>query len=82
MAFYSVFSAALRGLERMDAFTWLNLLNGALLVGFGWAFIQGQSSILDIAWLLVAVNAASAAAAAFVYGRSASWGGVKVAFSA
>ena len=63
LAAYSVFSAALRGLERMAAYTWLNLLNGALLAGLALVFILPDTPILTLAWLLLAVQIVSALAA-------------------
>ncbi|MEX2143375.1 MAG: oligosaccharide flippase family protein [Anaerolineales bacterium] len=53
LAFYTVCSSALRGIERMDSFAGLNLANGLLLAGLGWVFIQPGSSIVALfAWLL------------------------------
>ncbi len=66
MAVYSVFSASLRAVERMDSFTWLNLLNGGLLVGLAWFFIQPGISLPNLAWLLLLAQAVSAAAAAWI----------------
>ncbi|MEX1248377.1 MAG: oligosaccharide flippase family protein [Anaerolineales bacterium] len=63
MAVYSVSSALLRGLERMSAFTWLNLFNGSLLVALTWFFVQPASSIVEICWLLFFVQLLSALAA-------------------
>jgi O-antigen/teichoic acid export membrane protein len=56
MAFYTVFSAALRGVERMDAFMWLNLVIAALQTGLVWVFIKADSSLTDLSWLLFATQ--------------------------
>jgi O-antigen/teichoic acid export membrane protein len=64
MAVYSVFSASLRAVERMDSFTWLNLFNGAFLVSLAWFFVQPGISLPRLAWLLFAAQAVSAGAAA------------------
>ncbi|NLG72991.1 MAG: flippase [Chloroflexi bacterium] len=53
MAFYSVCSAALRGVERMDAFLWLSLAGSLLPAGLAWALIQPGSSLTFLAGLLV-----------------------------
>jgi O-antigen/teichoic acid export membrane protein len=63
MAFYSVLSALLRGLERMGSFTWLNLFSGVSLVGLTWFVIQPQSSIITVAYLLLVAQALAALAA-------------------
>src|SRR3989304_6166517 len=67
LAVYSVFSAALRGLERMAAFTWLNLLNGVLLAAAAWFFVQPGLSIEALAGLLLAVQLISALAAILLF---------------
>jgi O-antigen/teichoic acid export membrane protein len=64
MAFYSVFSAALRGVERMGAFASLNLLNGIMLIGLTWFFLHPGVSIVSVAVLLIVVQVGSALAAA------------------
>ncbi len=54
LAFYTVCSSVLRGMERMDSFTALNLANGALLVTLALLFIQPASSLLGLfTWLLI-----------------------------
>ncbi|MEX2161380.1 MAG: oligosaccharide flippase family protein [Anaerolineales bacterium] len=77
MAFYSVFSALLRGLERMDAFTWLNILNGALLVVLAFLFVRPSTSMASLAWLLLFAQLISALAALLlswlVLRKSPSW---------
>lgn len=66
MAVYSVFSASLRAVERMDSFTWLNLLNGLLLVGLAWFFVEPGIRLPTLAWLLLAAQTIAAAAAAWL----------------
>lgn len=65
LAFYTVFSAALRGYQHMEAFTWLNLIVAALQVGLAWFFIQPGSSLETLAWLLLGVQLAAALLAAW-----------------
>ena len=67
LAAYSVFSAALRGLERMAAFTWLNLFNGFFLAAAAWFFVQPGFSIEALAGLLLAVQLLSALAAMLLF---------------
>lgn len=67
MAFYTVFSAALRGFERMDSFMWLNLVQVLVQLGLVWAFIRPGSSLLVLAALLLCAQAAAALLAAFFY---------------
>ncbi len=66
LAFYSVFSSALRGVERMDSFTWLNLLNGFLLVGLGYLIIRPDTSVVSLSIVLLAVQTLCALAAAIL----------------
>jgi O-antigen/teichoic acid export membrane protein len=65
LAFFSVFSSALRGLERMDTFTWLNLANGVVLIALAAAALTSSSSIITMAWLLLAAQVVSALLAAW-----------------
>lgn len=60
MAFYTVFSAALRGAERMAAFMGLNLALAAAQLGLVWVFITPGGSLVSLAWLLLAAQAAVA----------------------
>lgn len=60
MAFYTVFSAALRGAERMAAFMGLNLALAVVQLGLVWAFIRPGGSLVRLAWLLLATQAAVA----------------------
>ena len=66
LAFYSVFSSALRGVERMDSFTWLTGLNGVLLFGLAWIFIHPNTSIVVLAAILLAAQCAGAICAALL----------------
>jgi O-antigen/teichoic acid export membrane protein len=60
LAFFSVFSSALRGFERMDTFTWLNLANGAVLILLAAFALTSTSSIITLAWLLLIAQCVSA----------------------
>lgn len=60
MAFYTVFSAALRGAERMAAFMGLNLALAVIQLGLVWFFIQPGGSLMILAWLLLASQVAAA----------------------
>lgn len=60
LAFYSVFSSALRGVERMDSFAWLNITSGAILLVLGLIFVRPTSSALQLAAILLAAQTASA----------------------
>ncbi len=60
MAFYAVFSAALRGAERMAAFMELNLALAVIQLGLVWTFITPGGSLVSLAWLLLAAQAAVA----------------------
>ena len=60
MAFYTVFSAALRGAERMAAYMWINIALAAAQFGLVWLFIRPESSLVGLAWLLLAAQVAAA----------------------
>jgi O-antigen/teichoic acid export membrane protein len=60
MAFYTVFSAILRGYERMAAFMLLNLAMAALQAGLAWLFIHPGSGLAALAWLLLVTQVAVA----------------------
>lgn len=60
LAFYTVFSAALRGFEYMHLYMWLNLVTASLQAGLVWFVIQPGSSLLNLVWLLVGVQTAVA----------------------
>jgi O-antigen/teichoic acid export membrane protein len=60
MAFYTIFSAVMRGYERMDLFTWVNLGLASLYVGLAWMFIQPTSSLTRLTLLLVAAQSLGA----------------------
>lgn len=69
LAFYSMFSSALRGIERMDVFTWLNLASAAILLGLGAAFIRPGSGALQLALVLLAAQCAAAVLAGWLCRR-------------
>lgn len=53
LAFFTVFTIALRGKQQMDAYTWLNLTGSFLQLIFVWFFIKPNSSIVTLAFLLL-----------------------------
>lgn len=65
LAFYSVFSAALRGYEHMGTFTWLTLSVAGLQVGLTWFIIHPGSNVVVLAWLLLGVQVVAALLAAW-----------------
>lgn len=60
MAFYSVFSSVLRGYQRMDAFLWLTLAAASLQTSLAWFFIHSTTSLVILAWILLATQVAVA----------------------
>ena len=78
LAFYTVFSAALRGYQHMAAFSQLTLIVAALQVGLTWFMIQPGSSVVSLAWLLLGVQLAAALLAgwfclAYIPGLRRAW---------
>lgn len=65
MSFYTVFSAALRGYERMNLVMWLTLALAVLQVGLTWFFIRPASSLVTLASLLLATHVGVASLAAY-----------------
>jgi len=66
LAFYGVFSAALRAFERMAAYMWLSL-GGAFLQTLGVALaLRPSSNVLTLAYLLLATQIAAAVLAAWL----------------
>lgn len=66
MAFYTVFSAALRGAERMAAFMGLNLALAATQLGLAWLFVRPGGGLVSLAWLLLSSQVAVAVLAGVV----------------
>jgi O-antigen/teichoic acid export membrane protein len=64
LAVYSVASSALRGIERMDVYTWLNVASGAILLALGAAFVRSDSTALTLAAVLLAAQSLAALLAA------------------
>lgn len=60
LAFYTTFSAALRGYEQMDLYMWLNLISAGVQFGLLWFIIKPGSSIVTLAWLLLGVQVVAA----------------------
>lgn len=60
MAFYTVFSAVLRGLERMGSFALLNLATSFAQVLAIWLLVRPGTGIVPLAWLLLLIQALSA----------------------
>lgn len=65
-AFFTVFSSVLRGLQRMDHYASLNLSTSLLQLAATFTFIRTGSSVVALAWLLLAVQVAAAALAAWL----------------
>jgi len=59
-AFFTIFSSVLRGLQRMDHYTALNLYTSLVQLAATFAFIRAGSSVVTLAWLLLAVQIAVA----------------------
>jgi O-antigen/teichoic acid export membrane protein len=53
LAFFTVFTIALRGKQQMDAYTWLNLIGSFLQLAMAWFFIEANSSIVTLSFLLL-----------------------------
>ena len=53
LAFFTVFTIALRGRQQMDAYTWLNLIGSFLQLVLVFLFINPSSSIVTVAYLLL-----------------------------
>lgn len=62
-AFFTVFSSVLRGLQRMDRYASLNLSVSLIQLAATFFFIRAGSSVVALAWLLLAVQVAAAALA-------------------
>ena len=53
LAFFTVFTTALRGKQQMNAYTWLNLIGSFLQLALVFLFIEQNSSIVTLAFLLL-----------------------------
>jgi len=60
LAFYTIFTAALRGRQLMDLFTLLNLGVSLLQVLAVWVFTRQGGDVVALAWLLLAVQGLAA----------------------
>ncbi len=60
LAFFSVFTTALRGKQRMDAYMALNLAVAVFQLASVWAFVRPGSSVPGLAWMLLWVQCAGA----------------------
>jgi len=60
LAFFTVFTTALRGQERMYWYAVLNLTVSLAQVLALWIFVQPGSSVITIAWILVAIQTIAA----------------------
>jgi O-antigen/teichoic acid export membrane protein len=56
LAIYTICSAVLRGMEFMQPYMWLNLLLAGLQAGLAWWLIRPDSNLLDLSWILLAVQ--------------------------
>jgi len=78
-AFFTVFSAVLRGLQRMDLYAGLNLSISLFQLAATFLFIDSRSSVVSLAWLLVGVQTSAALFAGwlcrdqFVHFRRLKW---------
>jgi O-antigen/teichoic acid export membrane protein len=66
VAFFTVFSSVLRGLQRMDQYAVLNLVTSLFQLAATFFFIQAGSSVVALAWLLLAVQVAAAVLAGWL----------------
>lgn len=64
LSFYSVFTTALRGKERMDLYALLGLLVAALKLAAVWLFAEMSRNVVSLAGLLLAVDGIIALVAA------------------
>jgi O-antigen/teichoic acid export membrane protein len=53
LAFFTIFTIVLRGKQRMDAYTWLNLTGSFLQLVMVWVFIKPNSNMVTLAYLLL-----------------------------
>jgi O-antigen/teichoic acid export membrane protein len=66
LAFFSVFTTALRGKQRMDAYTLLNLAVNLLPAAAVWLFLRASSSVVSLALMLLVVQVAGAVIAGWI----------------
>ena len=53
LAFFTVFTSALRGRQLMDAYTWLNLIGSFVQLSIIWFFMEAGESVVRLAILLL-----------------------------
>jgi O-antigen/teichoic acid export membrane protein len=56
LAFFTVFTTALRGKQQMDAYTWLNLIGSFLQLALVWFLIKVNSSIVTLIGAAICAN--------------------------
>jgi O-antigen/teichoic acid export membrane protein len=66
LAFFSVFTTALRGKQRMDAYTVLNLAVNLLPAAAAWLFLRAGSSVVFLALMLLLVQIAGVVIAGWI----------------
>jgi O-antigen/teichoic acid export membrane protein len=66
LAFFSVFTTALRGKQLMDAYTVLNLAVNLLPAAAAWLFLHAGSSVVSLALMLLIVQVAGAGIAGWI----------------
>ncbi|MBP1693913.1 MAG: rane protein of unknown function [Chloroflexi bacterium] len=66
LAFFTVFTTALRGKQKMDAYTILNLTISGLQVVLVWLLIEPGGNIVQLAWLLLITQVAAAVLAGVI----------------
>jgi len=65
-AFFTIFSSVLRGLQRMDHYAGLNLSIALIQLVATFFFINAHNSVVTLAWLLLAVQTATAILASWI----------------
>ncbi len=56
LAFFTVFTSALRGKQLMDAYTWLNLIGSSLQLAMVWFFMVAGAGVLRLSVILLAAQ--------------------------
>ena len=80
LAFFTIFTIALRGKQQMDAYTWLNLIGSFLQLSLVFFFINPNSSIVTLSYLLLLNQFVVAAIGAMICGYQIQgfWHGWKI----
>ncbi|MFQ5400754.1 MAG: oligosaccharide flippase family protein [Anaerolineae bacterium] len=70
LAFYTLYSAALRAYERVDLTLWLTLFTAIVQTAGAFLLLRNGGGLRQLVWLLLTVNAAGAALAGWVCART------------